>query len=125
MSTKTSFLAPSPPSRGTSPDVQKAAGHAEKLHALKDGNIFRGLATLLKPETTAAESATISQDVLKRIGSKHPSYEWTKLLLVKIAQQPFGREHVCKVLDVVTGAAKDKQGGSLTSALDHLVQMGA
>lgn len=105
------------------PDVQKAAGHAEKLHALKDGNIFRGLATLLKPETTAAESATISQDVLKRIGSKHPSYEWTKLLLVKIAQQPFGREHVCKVLDVVTGAAKDKQGGSLTSALDHLVQM--
>ena len=64
------FLAPSPPSRGTSPTQTKAGAHAEKLHALKDGNIFRGLATLLKPETTAAESETIARDVLKRIGSK-------------------------------------------------------
>ena len=106
------------------PDATKAVAHVERLHAMKDGNVFRGLATLLKPETTAAESETIARDILKRVGSKSPAYEWTRLLLVKVAQQPFGREHARKVLDVVAGAAKDPaSSGSLTSALDHLVQM--
>jgi sister-chromatid-cohesion protein PDS5 len=108
------------------PDAGKAAACMEKIHAMKDGNIFRGLSSLLKAETSAAESHTIAEDILKRIGSKHPAYEWARLLLVKITQQPFGREHVCRVLDIVASpvAANDDVASSLVaSALEHLVQL--
>lgn len=108
------------------PDAGKAASCMEKIHAMKDGNIFRGLSSLLKAETSSAESQTISEDILKRIGVKHPAHEWTRLLLVKITQQPFGREHVCRVLDFVAApiARNDHVSASLvTSALEHLVQL--
>jgi sister-chromatid-cohesion protein PDS5 len=105
------------------PEPGKAAGFAEKLHAMKDGNVFRGIATLLKPETSAVETLSVSQDILKRVGGKHPAHDWMRLLLVKISQQPFGNEHVRKVLEIVVGASKEKSAGSLTSALEHLVQL--
>lgn len=105
------------------PEPAKAAGFAEKLHEVKDGNVFRGIATLLKPETSAAETSSVSQDILKRVGGKHAAHDWTRLLLVKISQQPFGNEHARKVLEVVVGASKEKSVGSLTSALEHLVQL--
>lgn len=105
------------------PEQAKAAGFAEKMHAMKDGNVFRGIATLLKPETSAAETTSVSQDILKRVGGKHSAYDWMRLLLVKISQQPFGNEHVRKVLEIVVGASKEKSAGSLTSALEHLVQL--
>ena len=106
------------------PDIKKAAGHMEKIHAMKDGNIFRGLSALIKPETSSAECQQITDDVLKRIGSKNPAYEWAKLLLVKLSQQPFGREHVGRVLDVAVSAVDDKgKLASVTAALQHLVKL--
>jgi sister-chromatid-cohesion protein PDS5 len=61
---------------------------------------------------------------LKRIGSKNPAYEWAKLLLVKLSQQPFGREHVGRVLDVAVSAVDDKgKLASVTAALQHLVKL--
>jgi len=108
------------------PDPGKAASCMERLHAMKDGNIFRGLSSLLKVETTATDSQTIAEDILKRIGSKHPAYEWARLLLVKITQQPFGREHVCRMLDFVASPVAANDEGSIilvTSALEHLVQL--
>jgi sister-chromatid-cohesion protein PDS5 len=106
------------------PDQTKAVASMEKVHAMKDGNIFRGFSSLLKPELSAAECTSITDDVLKRIGSKSATYEFAKLLMIKIAQQPFGREHVRKVLDIVAAAAKHKNAtGSMTAALEHLVQL--
>lgn len=108
------------------PDPQKAALCMEKLHVMKDGNIFRGLSSLLKVETSATDSQAITEDILKRIGSKHPAYEWTRSLLVKIVQQPFGREHVCKLLDFVSSSVASKDKGIMSlagSALEHLVQL--
>ena len=106
------------------PDPKKAAGHMEKIHAMKDGNIFRGLSALIKPDTSAAECERITDDILKRIGSKNPAYEWAKLLLVKLSQQPFGREHVCRVLEMAVAAVVDKgKLSSVTAALQHLVQL--
>ena len=85
--------------------------------------MFRGIATLLKPETSAAETSSVSQDILKRVGGKHAAHDWMRLLLVKISQQPFGNEHARKVLELVVGASKEKNVGSLMSALEHLVQL--
>jgi len=105
------------------PEPAKAAGFAERLHDAKDGNVFRGIATLLKPEISAVETSRVSQEILKRIGGKHAAHDWMRLLLVKISHQPFGNEHARKVLEIVVGASKEKSVGSLTSALEHLVQL--
>jgi sister-chromatid-cohesion protein PDS5 len=41
-------------------------------------------------ETSAADGEKITEDILKRVGSKHAAYDFARLLLTKVAHQPFG-----------------------------------
>ena len=64
------------------PDPQEGCGSHGEDSCMKDGNIFRGLSALIKPETSAAECERITDDILKRIGSKNPR--------LRVGQTPAG-----------------------------------
>ena len=97
----------------------------EKIHAMKDGNIFRGLSALIKPETSAAECERITDDILKRIGGKNSAYEWAKLLLVKLSQQPLAASTYAGCWRWRSQQWMTRKLSSVTAALQHLVQLAA
>lgn len=42
----------------------------QKIHEMRDGHIFKGLATLSAAGTTAEAAARVAKDTVQRIGSK-------------------------------------------------------
>ncbi|GLJ40362.1 hypothetical protein SUGI_0830400 [Cryptomeria japonica] len=79
-------------------DPVRAEENFQKLHQMKDNNVFKGLSQLLDPNTTVASAQAIREDLLKRIGERHPQYEFLKTLYLKCSYILFGMEHVQAVL---------------------------
>ncbi|KAH9325840.1 hypothetical protein KI387_006018, partial [Taxus chinensis] len=79
-------------------DPVRAEENFQKLHQMKDNNIFKGLSQLLDPNTTVASAQAIREDLLKRIGERHPQHEFLKTLSLKCSYMLFGMEHVKAVL---------------------------
>ncbi len=55
---------------GSFPDSARADEAMQKVHEMRDGHIFKGLATLCNPGTDMETAAKVAKDTVQRIGSK-------------------------------------------------------
>ena len=52
------------------PDSARADEALQKIHEMRDGHIFKGLAALCAPGTHPEAAAKVAKDTVQRIGSK-------------------------------------------------------
>ncbi|XP_077248838.1 ARM repeat superfamily protein isoform X2 [Tasmannia lanceolata] len=85
-------------------DPSKAEVSFKKLHQMKDKSIFKALFQLLDEGTAIVTAQTIRDTLLKRIGEKHPHYEFLRILALKSSHAIFSAEHVqCILLELLSG----------------------
>ncbi|TVT97395.1 hypothetical protein EJB05_57362, partial [Eragrostis curvula] len=80
-------------------DTSKAEECFETLHQMKDNNIFKDLVDLMNEETTYATCRMTRDSFLKRIGNKHPIYNFCKVLSIKCSHSIFNWEMICAILE--------------------------
>ncbi|XP_008785877.2 sister chromatid cohesion protein PDS5 homolog A [Phoenix dactylifera] len=90
-------------------DSSKAAECFQKLHQMKDKNIFKALLELVDEQTTLATAQSIRDSFLKRIGEKNSNYDFFKTLSSKCSYLIFNAEHVRYILEYVISR---KNGGN-------------
>uniref|UniRef100_A0A0E0CAV0 Sister chromatid cohesion protein PDS5 homolog A n=1 Tax=Oryza meridionalis TaxID=40149 RepID=A0A0E0CAV0_9ORYZ len=73
----------------------------KNLHQLKDNNIFKDLTELSYEGSSFATVQSIRDLFLKRIGNKHPLYNFCKVLLVKCSHSIFNWEMIYAILEVL------------------------
>ncbi|XP_068663367.1 sister chromatid cohesion protein PDS5 homolog B isoform X2 [Aristolochia californica] len=96
----------------------KAEESFQKLHLMKDNTIFKALQQLVDESTTFVASQAIRDTLLKRIGEKHPHYEFLRILSAKCSHNIFSAEHVeCILLDSLS----KKKSGNLETSVDLLL----
>eukprot|EP00271_Cylindrocystis_brebissonii_P003825 TRINITY_DN15069_c0_g1_i1.p1 TRINITY_DN15069_c0_g1~~TRINITY_DN15069_c0_g1_i1.p1 ORF type:complete len:1860 (-),score=488.09 TRINITY_DN15069_c0_g1_i1:1015-6594(-) len=98
-------------------DAAKAEEHLWKLHALKDNNIFKLLQQLMDPKTTLVQARTQREELLKRLGEKHPLHDWMRELASKLGFTLFGEEHVSEIVELLQGGQLEGQEDLLSAAI--------
>jgi len=83
------------------PEREIALQHLVGIHALKDGHIMRGLETLAGNDTIPEAAKRAEVDVLKRVGSQSPLYDFVRTLCARLSCAPFRKEHVGVLLDTI------------------------
>jgi sister-chromatid-cohesion protein PDS5 len=73
----------------------------KNLHQLKDNNIFKDLTELSYEGSSFATVQSIRDLFLKRIGNKHPLYNFCKVLSVKCSHSIFNWEMIYAILEVL------------------------
>eukprot|EP00250_Pteridium_aquilinum_P011433 c20066_g1_i1 orf=108-4985(-) len=79
-------------------DPSNAEIQLQKLIQLKDSKLLKDLVDLLDSNIPKDQSLSIKTDLLKRLGEKHPQYEFLKVLSVKCSYALFGKEHMHSLL---------------------------
>lgn len=82
------------------PEPAKAAASLDKVHALKDGHVFRGLERAADLDATVAEARAAREDVLQRLGAEKKSgvHDLVHHALVKASTAAFNKQHVAAAL---------------------------
>ncbi|XP_073000395.1 sister chromatid cohesion protein PDS5 homolog B isoform X2 [Typha latifolia] len=101
-------------------DSSKAEESFQNLHQMKDNNIFKALQELNKDSTPFATAQSVRDSFLKRIGNKHPNYNFFRVLSSKCSYTIFSAEIVHNILENVTSW---KNGGNkyMQSSIDLLL----
>ncbi|KAF6152763.1 hypothetical protein GIB67_004592 [Kingdonia uniflora] len=79
-------------------DPTKAEDCFEKLHEMKDNTIFKDLLELLDGKFFFAAAHSVRDTFLRRIGEKHPLYEFLRILSAKCSFNIFGSEHIFHIM---------------------------
>lgn len=90
-------------------DSSKAEDYFQKLHQMKDENIFKALRELVDEQTTMATARTIQDSILKRIGKDHQCYEFFKILSKKCSYSIFDAELVQHIFDFLLSEKHDSE----------------
>lgn len=104
-------------------DPVRAEESFQKLHQMKDNNIFKALSQLLDPETTFANAHAIRDDLLKRMGERHPQHEFLKILSLKCSYMLFGTDHVKAVLRQSLANKMASNQSLLNAGIDLLLKI--
>ncbi|KAL2634564.1 hypothetical protein R1flu_006043 [Riccia fluitans] len=107
---------------GSFVDATKAEENFQKLHQMKDNSIFKSLNTLLNPSTAFSQAQAIRDELLKRIGEKHPQHDFIKTLATKCSFLLFTKEHVKAVLKEVSAHKLAGNKEPIASSLSLLVE---
>ncbi|KAL3693850.1 hypothetical protein R1sor_007501 [Riccia sorocarpa] len=107
---------------GSFVDGTKAEENFQKLHQMKDNSIFKSLNTLLNPSTSFQHAQATRDDLLKRIGEKHPQHDFIKTLATKCSFLLFSKEHVKAVLEEVSAHKQAGNKEAIASSLSLLVE---
>ena len=104
------------------PSPPDALAALRKLHAARDGHIFRALEGLLGGDVSLYGSAgaapvppaavALRTDAQRRLGAKHPAAETMKALCVKIAPAPLDAAAIGVLLARIAAAAPSRAGDS-------------
>ncbi|WOL16058.1 sister chromatid cohesion protein [Canna indica] len=100
-------------------DSSKALECFQKLHQTKDNNIFKILLELIDEYASPSASLSICGPFLKRIGDKHPHYDFLRTLFTKCSHSIFTAEHVHYILEDFI-SAKDDQTKYTQASIDLL-----
>ncbi|KAF0902491.1 hypothetical protein E2562_017891, partial [Oryza meyeriana var. granulata] len=92
----------------------------KNLHQLKDNNIFKDLTELGDEGRSFATVRSIRDLFLKRIGNKHPLYNFCKVLSVKCSHSIFNWEMICAILEVLF-SCRNKLTNHVEAASDLLL----
>ncbi|KAK9167589.1 hypothetical protein Scep_002780 [Stephania cephalantha] len=101
-------------------DPSKAEECFHKLHKMKDNSIFKDLTRLLDGEIDFFTSHNIRKVFLKRIGDKHPLYEFLGILSAKCSYNIFCSKHVHSIVLGLT--KRDNLNKNLEAASVDLLQ---
>ncbi|KAM0917251.1 hypothetical protein ACQ4PT_009670 [Festuca glaucescens] len=82
-------------------DIPKVEECFENLHQMKDNNIFKDLTELIKEGITFATVRSIRDSFLKRIGNKHPIFNFCKQLSTELSHSLFNWEMICAILEAL------------------------
>ncbi|CAM6002851.1 unnamed protein product, partial [Sphagnum balticum] len=104
-------------------DPVKAEDFLHKLYQMKDNSIFKSLAVLLNYSTTISQAVTAREELLKRIGEKHPQYDFMMVLATKCSYLLFGREHVRAILKEISAFKSSESKDLAATSLDLLVDV--
>ncbi|CAN5950854.1 unnamed protein product [Sphagnum jensenii] len=104
-------------------DPVKAEDFLHKLYQMKDNSIFKSLAVLLNYSTTTSQAVTAREELLKRIGEKHPQYDFMMVLATKCSYLLFGREHVRAILKEISAFKSSESKDLVATSLDLLVDV--
>jgi sister-chromatid-cohesion protein PDS5 len=101
-------------------DATKAEEYLNKLHQLKDANIWKMFTRLLDCATTFNEAWSIRVDLLKSLGEKHELYDFVSTLSVRCSYLLVNKEYVREIL---SEASEHKSSGNtkLISACMNLL----
>eukprot|EP00249_Psilotum_nudum_P024915 c29322_g1_i2 orf=363-5285(-) len=83
-------------------DPIRAEDDFGKLNQLKDNNVLKALTSLLDSNLSLSEAESIRGELLRRLGDKHPQYEFMMILATKCSYMLFGKEHVHALLNEIT-----------------------
>ncbi|KAG8054616.1 hypothetical protein GUJ93_ZPchr0001g29862 [Zizania palustris] len=83
------------------PDTSNVEECFKNLHQLKDNNIFKDLTELSNEGNNSATVRSIRDLFLKRIGNKHPIYNFCKILSIKCSHSIFNSEMICAILEAL------------------------
>ncbi|RZC54499.1 hypothetical protein C5167_013360 [Papaver somniferum] len=102
-------------------DPLKAEECFQKLNQMKDNSIFKDLAQLLDGKTNSLTSCNIRDTFLKRVGNKHPLYEFLRILSAKCSHNLFGSEHIFCILSDLSEKHVDRKKKIVTSSINLLM----
>jgi sister-chromatid-cohesion protein PDS5 len=80
-----------------------------KLHQLKDANIWKMFTSLLDCATTFRDAWSIRVDLLKSLGEKHELYDFVSILSVRCSYLLVNKEYVKEIL---SEACEHKSSGN-------------
>lgn len=103
-------------------DPAKAEEEFQKLNQLKDNNLLKDLAGLLDPNTTLSQSQIIRDELLERIGEKHPQWEFIRVLAAKCSHILFGKEHLKALFAQIDQVRQSKTEKMLEASMGLLVE---
>ncbi|DBA74057.1 TPA: hypothetical protein ACH3X1_010871 [Trebouxia sp. C0004] len=104
------------------PDSARADEALQKIHEMRDGHIFKGLATLCAPGTDPEAAAKVAKDTVQRIGSKGFAGEFARCVCARLSPNLIAPEHLRGLLEVAAEEAGDREDNTyLTAVLDLLV----
>lgn len=89
------------------PDSSKAEEDFQKLHQIKDKNIFKALLELVDDRTTMATACAIQDSSLRRIGKDHQCYDFFKTLSTKCSYSIFDKEFVHHLFEDILSRKDD------------------
>ncbi|KAF3792702.1 Sister chromatid cohesion PDS5-like protein A [Nymphaea thermarum] len=101
-------------------DPVKAEENFQNLHQMKDNSIFKTLLSLLDEQKDVKAAQTIRDDLLKRIGSRHPQYEFLRILSAKCSNTLFNAEHVNFIILYCLSNNAQETKALVASAIDLL-----
>ncbi|KAM0917721.1 hypothetical protein ACQ4PT_009179 [Festuca glaucescens] len=90
-------------------DTTKAEEYLNKLHQLKDANIWKMFTSLLDCATTFIDAWSIRVDLLKSLGEKHELYDFVSTLSVRCSYLLVNKEYVKEIL---SEASEHKSSGN-------------
>jgi len=102
------------------PDTSKAEECFGKLHQMKDNYIFKDLDELINEGTTFAKGRLTRETFLKRIGQKHPIYNFSRVLSIKCLHSIFNQEMICAIFESLL-SCRDELTDYVQSACDLLL----
>jgi len=97
------------------PDPGMANAHFLKLHALKaptGPKVWLLLKTLVQEPADQVGTLKVQEEVLKRLGPKHPELKFIKTLVGKLSDKFFGADFVRLVLNAVLEDESDCSGAA-------------
>ncbi|KAJ1286407.1 hypothetical protein BS78_03G350000 [Paspalum vaginatum] len=102
------------------PDTSKAEECFKNLHQMKDKNIFKDLVELINEGTTFAAGRLTKDSFLKRIGHKHPIYNFCRVLSIKCLHSIFNQEMICAIFESLF-SCRNELTNCVESACDLLL----
>ena len=93
------------------PEPGSAHDHLQKLHALKGQigiKIWQLLENLVMKPTDHAGNLKVQEEVLKRLGPKHPELQFVKTLIAKLSDKCFGIDFIRLALESVIEDEADR-----------------
>ncbi|XP_074573683.1 sister chromatid cohesion protein PDS5 homolog B [Curcuma longa] len=101
-------------------DPSKAVECFQKLHQMKDNNIFKILLALADEYASPSAIHSFHVSLLKKIGDRHPYCDFFSTLSRKCSYSIFTAEHVHCILEAVI-SEKDSQSKVMNASLDLLI----
>ncbi|CAM0914059.1 unnamed protein product [Alopecurus aequalis] len=90
-------------------DTTKTEEYLNKLHQLKDANIWEMFTSLLDCATTFSKAWSIRVDLLKSLGEKHELYDFVSTLSIRCSYLLMNKEYVREIL---SEASEHKSSGN-------------
>ncbi|KAH9314048.1 hypothetical protein KI387_022675, partial [Taxus chinensis] len=105
---------------GSFNDPAKAEESFLNLSQINDDNILKELSSLLDPSLSFIQTQSTHDNLLMRLGERHPLYEFMKILSTRCSYLLFGKEHLKEILNKIAVNKLDGSDNIVPSSMNLL-----